>query len=282
MFIKAEKRRSKLRIGITGVSGSGKTLSSLILAKGMGGKTAMIDTENGSGSLYADHELLKGWSYDVLEITPDYTPEKYIKAIEEAEKMGYDNLVIDSLSHVWTGSGGVLSSVDKYNNTVANSGWRTMSPRHNALIDKILTSSLHIIVTMRDKTEYSYEKDPQSGKVVPKKIGLAPVQRPDMEYEFTVVLDISRDGHLATIQKNRTTLWQDEVPFIVTEETGKEVIEWLNSGAKPRCQKCLTAEATKEADNRKNYCDSCFEKYEQWKAKKNITNTPPATEVTEK
>ena len=98
MFRKAEKRKAKLRLAITGPAGSGKTYGTLLIAQGLGGKIAMLDTENGSGDLYADK-----FDYDVAVIQAPYTVQKYITGIHEAERAGYNVIIIDSLSHAWAG-----------------------------------------------------------------------------------------------------------------------------------------------------------------------------------
>lgn len=257
-------------MALCGVSGSGKSYSALLLARGLGGKTALIDTEAGSAQLYSHLA-----DFDVMVLEAPYHPERYILAIKEAERAGYDNLIIDSLSHAWSGSGGMLAAVDKHNESVANSGWRKMSPKHNALVEAILTSKMNIIVTMRDKTEYSYEKN-EEGKIVPKKIGLAPIQKGDSEYDYSIVLDIDR-SHLASVSKNRTSLWQDEIPFVITEQTGKDIMAWLVEGKdpeprKPLCGRCLVSGKVIEAVEGdttgckfENLCGECMK---EWEAKK--------------
>ena len=82
-FHKAERKKSKLRLAIAGPAGSGKTYSALLVAFGIGGRVAMIDTERGSGELYAHLG-----DYDVCPITSPFVPEKYIEAIRAAEDAG--------------------------------------------------------------------------------------------------------------------------------------------------------------------------------------------------
>lgn len=226
-FRKAERKKARLRLALCGVSGSGKTYSSILLAKGLGGKIAMIDTENGSGELYAHIA-----DYDVLTITAPYSPEKYVDAIKAAEKAGYTTVIIDSLSHAWVGIGGILDMHDKATEASRSknsyTAWRDVTPAHNALVDAILTSPLHIIATMRSKTAYESQKN-ETGKVTPVKVGLAPVQRDGMEYEFTVVLDLSTEKNIATASKDRTQLFTGKYVKI-SEETGTQLLNWLNTG----------------------------------------------------
>lgn len=226
-FTKATRKKSKLRLALCGTSGSGKTYSSLLIAKGLGGKCAVIDTENGSASLYEGVT-----DYDVCEIAPPFSVDKYIDAIHEAEKEGYNVLIIDSLSHAWAGQGGLLEEVDKKaaasrsKNTYT--AWRDVTPMHNRLVDTILQSRMHIIVTMRTKTAYDMEKD-ERGKITPVKMGMAPVQRDGLEYEFTVVLDLENSKHMSTAGKDRTGLF-DGKTFVISEEIGQVLLDWLEKG----------------------------------------------------
>jgi hypothetical protein len=229
MFHKAERKKSKMRLALSGPSGAGKTLSALMISQGLvpNGKIALIDTENGSGELYSDVA-----DYDVATLQPPYTPERYRQMIRAAEQAGYDVLIIDSLSHAWAGEGGILDMHDKA--TLASkaqnsfSAWREVTPQHNALVDALLSAGLHIIVTLRTKTAYDLVDDGK-GKKKPVKVGLAPVQRDGLEYEFTVVLDLSVEGHVATASKDRTGLL-DGKHFVPSQTTGDLFNQWLEKG----------------------------------------------------
>lgn len=221
---KAERRKAKLRLGIASVSGGGKTYSSLLLAFGLGGKVGLIDTENGSGDLYAHLG-----EYDIIPLTAPYTVAKYREAIKSFESAGYSTIIIDSLSHAWAGEGGLLDKQGKMADQGGNSytAWRKVTPDHNALVEAILQSPCHIIATMRSKQEYVQEKNEQ-GKTTIRKVGLAPVQRDGMEYEFTVMMDISGD-HTASTTKDRTGIFDGQY-FKITPETGKKLGAWLEAG----------------------------------------------------
>ena len=221
---KAERRKARLRLALMGPTGSGKTMSALRLAFGLGGKVGIIDTENGSADLYADTG-----EYDVITLEKPYSVANYREAIAAFEDAGYDVIIIDSLSHAWAGSGGLLDRQGQVEKKTGNSftAWREITPEHNALVEAMLTSPAHIIATMRVKTEYVMEKD-QRGKTVPRKVGLQPVQRDGLEYEFTVVMDVDAE-HRASASKDRTRLfdgWNDQI----TERTGKSLLEWLENG----------------------------------------------------
>jgi hypothetical protein len=228
-FRKAERKKARLRLGLSGPAGSGKTFSALQIAFGLGGKIALIDTEHGSGELYAHLG-----DYDVATLTPPFTAEKYIDLIHTAEAAGYNVIIIDSLSHAWAGEGGLLDQQGK----IADSGkgnsftaWRTITPMHNALVEAMLQSPAHLIATTRAKTEYVLEKN-RDGKDVPRKVGLAPVQREGMEYEFTIFFDLSAN-HLASSSKDRTSLYDGRAPFVPNPEIGRELLDWLESGVDP-------------------------------------------------
>lgn len=242
-FKQATKQQSRLRMALVGTSGSGKTYTALTLgcrlAQAAGGRVALIDTESGSASLYADL-----FDFDALSLA-SFSPQTYIDAIHAAEAAGYPVIVIDSLSHAWSGKDGALELVDKAQKRAGGGGnsftaWRDVTPVHNAMIDAIVGSSAHIIATMRAKTEYVMEKDQSSGKVVPRKVGMAPVQRDGMEYEFTVVGTMDVDSNTLVISKSRMS---DLAGGVITKPTAAladQMVTWLDSGeavsAPPRPQ----------------------------------------------
>lgn len=226
-FQKAERHKAKLRLGLTGPSGSGKTWGALVIAKGLGGKIAVIDTERGSASLYS-HLV----DFDVLELAPPFTPERFTEAVKAAE--GYDILIIDSITPEWNGVGGCLELVDKIAAAKFRgnswSAWNEVTPRHRTFLDTILRSPMHVIATMRSKTETAQTEENGRKKVV--KLGMKSEQRDGVEYEFTTVLDIVHEGHFALASKDRTGLFRGD-PKMITEETGKALLGWLESGAEP-------------------------------------------------
>lgn len=228
LFRRAERKKAFLKIAITGVSGSGKTYSALQLAQGLGGKIAMIDTENGSGELYSTL-----CDYDVAPMKAPFSPEKYIDYIHEAENAGYNVLIIDSLSHAWAGEGGLLDFIDKKtsSSTSRNSftAWKEATPKQNRLVDTILQAKMNVIVCMRSKQAYEIVEN-DKGKKTPMKMGLAPIQRDGLEYEFTIMFDISLDRHMAVATKDRTGLFVDWCDLI-TPRIGKKIREWSDSGA---------------------------------------------------
>ena len=229
MFTKAEREKIYLKIAMTGTSGSGKSYSSLLIARGLAGngKLAMIDTENGSGSLYAD--LVE---YDVVTMTAPFTVDKYSLAIIEAVKQKYDVLIMDSITHAWAELLLEKEQIDlRGGNSFTN--WAKISPKHKFFIDAILQSKIHIVATMRSKQEYVIEQN-EKGKAAPRKIGMAPVQREGMEYEFTTVFDMAQN-HTCMASKDRTGLFDNKI-FVPTIQTGEEIRAWL-SGRKEKLEK---------------------------------------------
>lgn len=228
MFQKARKSQSKARICLLGPAGSGKTYTALTLASALGSRIAVIDTENASASKYADE-----FDFDVAVLNK-YSPDNYIKAIQAAEAAGYDVLIIDSLSHAWSGPEGVLEIVDKAAAKYKDnrfSAWRDATPLHNKLFNTIITSGMHIIATMRTKTEWVLTEDDR-GRNVPKRVGTAPVQRDGVEYEFDIVGELDID-HKLVIVKTRCRDLDGYAALKPGPELGVVIKRWLEDGADP-------------------------------------------------
>lgn len=216
-FRKAARQRAKIKIGLQGSSGSGKSYSSLLLAKGLVGdwsKIAIIDSENNSADLYANLG-----NYNVVPISAPYTPEKYILAIQLCIKHGMEAIIIDSISHEWE------CLLDVHANMPGNSftNWGKITPRHNDFINAILQAPVHVIATIRSKQDYVLSE--KNGKMVPEKVGLKGVTRDGMDYEMTIVLDIDTQ-HQARASKDRTNLFTNVPDFQITEDTGRKIRAW--------------------------------------------------------
>lgn len=233
-FKKAERFLVNPTIAVTGPTGSGKTKSSLRLAAGiakaMNGRFAVIDAENGSASLYSDE-----FDFDTLNLTPPFTTEKYIEAINLAEKGGYVALVCDSMTHAWAGEGGLLeqkSQLDARPNSNHWTNWNPIKAKDLKFKNTYLHSSIPFFIgTMRSKMEYAQSEN--NGKKKVEKVGMAPVQSDGIEYEFSLVFDVAMN-HEAEVSKDRTGLFAKNKIFQITEETGEELVKWRNSGkAKP-------------------------------------------------
>ncbi len=225
----ATRQQAKLRLGLSATSGAGKTYSALLMAKGLTGgdlsKVALIDTENGSGDLYAHLG-----PYNVLPLSAPYNPERYVEAIKACEAAGMEVIIIDSITHEWDGPGGILSiSSGMTGNSYTN--WAKLTPRHDAFLQAILQSSAHIITTVRRKQDYEMSKD-SNGKATVTKLGLKEVTRDGWEYEVTVNLELETNHHAAA-SKDRTGLFTGKPSFIPSEETGKLLKAWCESGVAP-------------------------------------------------
>ena len=240
---KATRSKTKMRVALTGVSGSGKTYSSLLLASGMApwDKIALIDTENGSGDLCADLG-----AYNVITLEAPFTPERYIEAITQCEDAGMEVIIIDSLSHEWEGKGGIL---DVHGNMTGNSytNWSKVTPRHNAFIQKILQSKCHMVCTIRSKQDYVLTE--KNGKQVPEKVGLKAITREGVDYEFTLVFDININ-HIAIASKDRTSIFMNPKDETVqsekiTAETGKKILDWTQQGTEKMATPDMLAEIEK-------------------------------------
>lgn len=230
---KATKAQSKARIALMGPAGSGKTFSALNLAAHLGERVIVIDTERGSASKYADE-----FEFSVIELDT-FSPRTYAEAIRAAEAAGADVIIIDSLSHAWIGKDGALEMLDRASSNSRGgdrgnsfTSWKTVTPLHNELVDTILRSRSHVIATLRTKTDYVIEQNAQ-GKIVPRKVGLAAVQRDGIEYEFDIVGVLDMDNQM-TVSKTRCRgLPPGEVIPKPGRETAERLLAWLTDGAAP-------------------------------------------------
>jgi hypothetical protein len=230
-FRKAIKRGAKLRLAVCGPSGSGKTYTLLKVATELGGPVALVDTERGSASKYADI-----FDFDVLELG-SYDPRNLIAIIDTAASKGYQVLCIDSLSHFWIGKDGELDQVDRAARRMQTpnsfAAWKQVTPIHNALIDKIISAPLHVLVGLRSKTEWVLERDDKTGKTAPRKVGLAPVMRDGIEYEFDVCGEMDQENTLV-ITKSRCPKLTGGVFLQPGKELAEVLREWLGGATADR------------------------------------------------
>lgn len=229
IFQRAKRSSTKLKLNLGGPSGSGKTYSALGLAKGLVGdmtKVAVLDTENGSAALYSKG-IFEGFS--TVAMTAPYKPQRFQAAIKAAIDEKFECLIIDSASHEWEATGGCLDIANDLADTKyrGNSyvAWKEVTPMHRAFIEDMLAAPLHIITTVRKKTDYEIVEE--NGKKKPVKVGLKEVQRDNWEYEFSVSFDIGMN-HMATASKDRTSLFSDGIPIFLNEDVGKKLLEWSN------------------------------------------------------
>ena len=228
MFQKATKYESKLRLAIAGPSGSGKTYTALSVATHLGDKVAVVDTEHGSASKYADL-----FDFDVVNFEPPFHPDRFVEAIGTAAKAGYDVLILDSMSHTWKGSGGVLELVEMESKKLRGNSyaaWGKVTPIYERMIDAIVSANIHIIATVRSKQDYILVEG-SNGKTAPQKVGMAPVQRDGFEYEFDVFLDMDIENN-AIVSKTRCPELVGKVIPKPNGELSNTLKDWL-SGAEP-------------------------------------------------
>lgn len=221
---KATRKKAKIRLGLSAVSGGGKTYSAILIAKGLCGdlsRVAIIDTENGSADLYAHLG-----DYNVLPLTAPFSPERYIEAIRACEKAGMEVIIVDSISHEWDGKGGCLDIVEQLGGKYQD--WAKVTPRHQAFLDAIIHSSAHIITTVRRKQDYEMVKD-GNGKIKVEKGGLKEITREGFEYELTINLEMDTK-HNATASKDRTGLFMTKPAFVPSEKTGEIIAQWCEQG----------------------------------------------------
>jgi hypothetical protein len=231
-FKKATRQKLRLRMAIDGPPGAGKSMTALRFAFALGQRIACIDTESGSLSKYqGDSPDGVPFDFDVTELTT-FSPTEYTSAIEEAGRSGFDVLIIDSLSHAWAGKDGALEIKDRQGGN-SFTAWKEVTPMHNRMVDAILASPCHIIATMRSKVEHVLEEQVNSkGKTVqvPRKIGMAPVQRAGMEYEFDIYGSMDW-SHVLTISKSRCSAVADAVVSKPGPSFIRTVAEWLEKGS---------------------------------------------------
>ena len=229
---KAKREKIFVKVALIGPSGSGKSYGSLRLATGMAseikkktGKDAKIlvaNTESKRGEYYANE-----FNYDVVDIDPPHNPEKYVDVINFAIEQGYDILIIDSSSHEWEGKGGCLELQQQAGGTYQS--WAKVTPRHQKFINAIADSPIHIIATMRGKDQYEMNKD-EKGRTQVQKLGVGAKQREGFEYEFTCSFLIDQKTNTCEVQKDNTHIFEHESSILLTEEHGKRIIQWADSG----------------------------------------------------
>lgn len=261
---KATRKTVKLRLGLSGASGFGKTYSALLLAFGMTNdwtKIAVIDTENESASLYSDLG-----EYNVIPLCAPYAPERYIQAIKMCEDAGIEVAIIDSITHEWDGKGGCLDIQTALGGKYQD--WAKVTPRHQAFIDAILQSKCHIITTVRRKQDYEMTKD-SSGKVKVEKAGTKEITREGFEYELTLNFEFINDNHMVKASKDRTSMFMNQPEFVITPETGQKLIQWCNTGVNEvELKEKAKAVAFEEMNNCKSLDEvkNCWTKWKSFQA----------------
>ena len=228
---KAVREKIYTKIALMSPSGGGKTYSALRLATGMADeleklngirpKILMANTEGSRGRYYANE-----FDYDIIDLVEPFIPEQFTEAVDYAISEGYGILVMDSTSHEWEGKGGCLELHQKAGGKYQD--WKFVTPRHDAFINRLATSPIHIIATMRGKDQYDMEKD-DKGKTTVKKLGVGAKQRDGFEFEFTCTFTIDSKSHTAETQKDNTHIFENDASVMLTENHGRKIVQWANT-----------------------------------------------------
>jgi hypothetical protein len=224
-FTQAERTQKPARIGILGQTASGKTISSLLLAKGLtdNGKVVIFDTENGRASLKANNPLLEGWNFDTYTIPPDKaSPTLALEVAKEAVAQSYDAIIFDSSSHLWDWT---LNEKERLGQ--AFHYWsKAKAPYYKFIREAVINLPIHTILTLR--TEMKYEQEESAGKKAVVKLGLTPQGEKNLQYELDFVFNLDRN-HEATIEKTEDGVFTQD-SFIITPEVGQDIKNWLFMG----------------------------------------------------
>lgn len=220
----ASRKKVKIKMNIASPSGFGKTYSALLLAYGITGdweKIAVIDTENDSASLYSNLGPFK-----TLRLDAPFSPDRYIQAIDTCEKAGMELIIIDSITHVWKGQGGIL----EYQNALGGryQDWAKATPLYQKWLNRIVQSHCHIITTNRKKQAYNLITEGNRTKV--EKAGMEDEIKDGFDYELTLAFEIINDKHMARASKDRTGLFVNLPEFVISPETGRMILNWCQSG----------------------------------------------------
>jgi hypothetical protein len=230
---KAQRVKSKLKIGLTAPSGAGKTFSALLLAsglcKGKWDKVAIIDTE-GSGDKYADHSMLG--PFNVIDMNENsshkdrFAPGAFVNALNVCIDAGMECVIIDTATHEWQWC---LEYYDSLGGKMHH--WKDVTPLHNKFLKSIVQSKVHVIVCTRRKADYAIDQE-KGKKATVQKVGMKSEIREGFEYEMDLVFGLNHN-HLAMVEKDRTSLFAGNPGFVITADTGKKLLDWSESGCEP-------------------------------------------------
>jgi cytidylate kinase len=225
----AVREGNKARVALAGPPGSGKTWTALTLATELaaGGELLVVDTERRSASLYADV-----FAFKTIKWQPPYDPRELAQVVADVAG-GFAVVVLDSLSHFWVGRGGTLAIVDdaaRRSRDNRFAGWKSGTPAQEAMVDAILDAPCHVIATMRSKMDYVQERNSE-GKTVIRRVGMAPIQRDGIEYEFTVCADLDTDHHLMVAKTRCSLLASRTYGPGQAAEMGRTLKQWLDGAA---------------------------------------------------
>ena len=247
-FTKAERKSIKPLIGLFGESGGGKTLSALLLARGLvgpSGKLGMIDTENGRGSIFSD-KVPNG--YEVLELNAPFSPSSYVAAIEAAEEAGIECLVIDSASHEWNGEGGYLDMKESALDRMAGNDWKKREackfaasaqckPDHNRFVQRMLRAKMAVILCFRAKEKVKMEKGENGKTKITSDEHVSPISETGLIFEMLIAGEVYAKDAIGGFFRCTKYTHSDIRTMLPTEgeqvgiTTGERIAQWCNGGA---------------------------------------------------
>lgn len=244
------------KVILAGPSGSGKSLSALLLAAGMidvrtdadWADIVVADADNLSSTYYVDTAFTVGdgvnepvecvtiGRFTLIDFKPPYHPDRWIKLINEVVEAKKKILILDNFSAEWEGDGGVLDWTRRLGGRASD--WSVTDPAHNRVLDAIRKAPIPIIATLREKQAIEIMKVPDGRggeKTEVRKLGMKPKQREGIEYEFDLQMSIAHDTHTASVGtgKDRTGLFSTRIPSVITPETGRTLANWAKSGDEP-------------------------------------------------
>ncbi len=234
---KAVRKNIPALIAIAGTTGSGKTFSGLLVAAGLvgdNGKVGFIDTEMGRGAMYADEPLIKQalpQGYDIIELTPPYSPARYLEALNAFVAAGYHAVVIDSTTHAWEGEGG-CSDMAENNKLGGLPNWALAKKEHKKFINKLLTLPIHVVCCLRAREKTKPEKDPTTGKQIFVEHGIQPIQEKNFMFEMTFSLMMDEPTKFPKITKCPESLTHIfPANQRITKQVGEKIRQWSEGGA---------------------------------------------------
>lgn len=231
---------------ITGASGSGKTVSSLLIAKGIVNsmfpelseeeqweKIAVIDTEHCRSEMYCNTTIdnVHIGAFNIYDLTAPYTVKRYISAFNECKKAQCEVIIIDSITHAWSGEGGILDKVNAIGGKIQD--WNQVKPDEKAFLSLLFDTDVHVIATARSKQGYEITRN-DVGKVIVEKVGFQPEQRKDLEYEFAIVFQLYQD-HTAEVTKDNSNSFEGR--FILDDKVGQSIYDWAEEGIDLKAKK---------------------------------------------
>jgi hypothetical protein len=234
-FERATRKRVKIMSAFVGPSGSGKTISSLLLASAVirkyGGELCVIETQRGQIFDYAETRFAPPNGFDVCSLEGNVTCEIIHAKVAEAKKIGkYSVILIDTLSKAWDGEGGTLAQSESMGKDMIK--WQQLNKPINRLVDYLAGCGMHVIITLRTKTDWVFTKEIKNDKEVsvPHRIGTAPIQKKGIEYEFGNFFRMD-ENHQMTVERSPLTAWDKMVIDTPTIDTFEPLIEWASNGS---------------------------------------------------